>query len=209
VTHLPLDRVFAGSYVENWNLPASAKEALQTVGLPRMVGSWKAAWIQEGEAPILRFEGADPLYEIVRKVSLWNRCRAYCCFGAEAHTGRVLRAHPKLPSDRVDSETAFGVPRLVNTSVPAFLRALDLEVSQYSELFGAPSAEHLAEMVDSAEPDDEFLWAVSEKYLWQMHAFDPAAFDDPEGYWRNLYYETWEQAGCPPFRFGSNVFDAK
>ncbi|MFC8512614.1 SUKH-4 family immunity protein [Streptomyces sp. NPDC057257] len=203
----PFERVFADSHVEDWDLPKSAKEALRTVGLPRMVGTWKAGWIQEGEAPILRFEGADPLYEIVRKVSLWNRSRAYCCFGVEVHTGRVLRAHPKLPSDQVDSETVFGVPRLVNTSVPDFLRALDVEASQYGELFGASSAEHLADTVDSVEPDDELLWAVSEKYLWQMRSIDPVAFDDPEGYWRSLYCETWEQAGCPPFRFGPNVFE--
>lgn len=207
MTQFPVDRVFGSHCVEGWDLPADAKEALRTVGLPRMVGSWKAAWIQEGQAPVLRFEGVDPLYEIVRKVSLWNRGTAYCCFGVEAHTGRVFRAHPKLPSKQVDSETAFGVPRLVNTSVPAFLRALDLEADQYSELFRAPSAEGLAGMPESAEPDDEFLWSVSERYLWQVRAVDPVAFGDPEGYWRNLYCETWEQVGCPPFRFGSNPFD--
>ncbi|WP_405525501.1 SUKH-4 family immunity protein [Streptomyces canus] len=207
MTQFPVDRVFASRCVEDWDLPADAKEALQTVGLPKMVGSWKAAWIQESKDPILRFEGVDPLYEIVRKVSLWSRGRAYCCFGAEARTGRVFRAHLKLPSDQVDSETTFGVPRLVNTSVPAFLKALDLEAKQYSELFGVPSAEDLAEIPDSADPDDEFLWSVSEKYFWQIRAVDPVAFDDPEGYWRSLYYETWEQVGSPPFRLGSTPFD--
>ncbi|MHB9861198.1 SUKH-4 family immunity protein [Streptomyces sp. YIM S03343] len=200
--------VFAGPHVEEWLLPEDAKQALQTVGVPKMAASWKAARIQRGKAPILHFEGIEPLYEIVRKVSLWNPDRAYCCFGAESHTGRVFRAHPKVPSDEVDSQTAFGVPRLVNTSVLSFLRALDLEAAQYIDLFGAPSAKQRAEMHAPVEPDDDILWSVSERYLWKMRDLDPVAWDDPEGYWRNLYRETWEETGYPPFRFGSNPFEA-
>ncbi|GAA2444939.1 hypothetical protein GCM10010421_40330 [Streptomyces glaucus] len=207
MTQSSVDRVIAGAQVDEWRLPAEAEDALRTAGIPAVAASWKKACIQRGEEPVLRFEGLQPLYEIVRRVSLWNPDRAYSCFGVEAETGRVFQAHPETPTDEVSPRTAFGRPRLVNNSIPSFLRVLDLEIARYVELFGAPSAQHLAEMPETIDPDDEVLWSVSEKYLWRIREIDPEAFDDPQGYWRNLYFETWEQVGRPAFRRGPGIFE--
>jgi hypothetical protein len=208
VTQSSVDQVVAGAQVEEWRLPAEAKDALRTVGIPAVAASWKKARIQQGKEPVLHFEGLEPLYEVVRKVSLWHPDRAYSCFGIEAETGRVFQAHTAVPAGEVTSQTFFGPPRLVNNSVPSFLKALDFEIAQYVELFGAPSAQHLAEIPETIDPDDEALWTVSERYLWQIRQLDPEAFDDPRGYWRNLYYETWEQVDYLPFRLGPNLFEA-
>jgi hypothetical protein len=99
-----------------------------------------------------------PLYEICRVVSRDNRDTAYSCFGVEQGTGRVFMAHTVKPGRSVDPETEFHPPRLVNSTLRAFIDCVKLAGEEYRDLFGATSAEEVAG--EFPDVDDESLWIV-------------------------------------------------
>ncbi|MFI9342934.1 SUKH-4 family immunity protein [Streptomyces sp. NPDC052773] len=191
--------------VSDWDIPHDCKLVLRLEGIPAMVGLWITARIQRGSDPKLHFPELDPLYEVCRVVSRWNPDTAYACFGVERGTGRVFRAHPVTPTVQVDPATEFHPARLVNSSVRQFVDCLQLVGAEYMELFGAVSARDVSE---DSPGDDESMWAVYSKYLPLFRAADSEAFEQPESYWRHLYWMTWQEFGFRPLADGSQPFDS-